>query len=57
MTCIERSTGKEHYRTDPKITTATYSANDLIKKNKQSFAKKINPKVLTSGLLKAMYNE
>jgi hypothetical protein len=57
MTCIERLTSKEYYRIDPKITTSACAANNLIKKNKQSFAKEINPKLLTPGLLKATYNE
>jgi hypothetical protein len=56
MACIERLTSKEHCRTDSKITTPACAANDLIMKEKQSFAKEMNLKLLTSGLLKSMYN-
>ena len=56
MTYIERLTIQEYYRTDPKITTSASVANDLIMKNKKSFAKEMNPKLLTSDLLKSMYH-
>jgi hypothetical protein len=57
MTSIGGLPGNRRYGTESKITAYTCALNDLINKNKQSFAKEINPKLLTSGLLKVMYNE
>jgi hypothetical protein len=57
MIFIEQLTSNEHCETDAKTTTSTCAINDLIKKNKQSFAKEINSNLLTLNLLKVMYNE
>ena len=57
MTSIGGLTCNRRYGTEPKITAYTCAINDVIKKNKQSFVKEINPRMLPLSLTKVMYNE
>jgi hypothetical protein len=57
MTSIGGLTGNRRYGTGSKTTAYNCAINDLIEKNKQSFVKEINPRMLPLGLSKVMYNE
>ena len=57
MTSIGGLPGNRRYGTESKITAYTCAINDLIKENKQSFVKEINPRMLPLGLSKVTYNE
>ena len=57
MTSIGGLPGNRRYGTESKITAYTCAINDLIKENKQSFVKEINPRMLPLSLSKVMYNE